>query len=610
MAARQRSRRGDLDPQKESLAQLSNEVNEGVPSEAVLGQLQTVLEGLRDRSQSYLKQLEGQLSGFNEAALTVRKELSRRNGNTNYDETSDQLVPKQELSNDSLSGTSSREQAGGEPMDDVQHDASNENSLKTGSELEKSRDGKGRGKSKSHLEVTDNISSKNAHASSQNANVGSSNQKFVPNPKSEFVDAQALPIGALGLFEENSDDEEEAALKKRLGVVSFPTKDLSEFLPGPLPEGDFTRGKPPNQVQLSTFSSFLEPYFRPWSEEDLGFLQQRNFSEVVSFGRAISPYVIPPLGPPYPQNWVEEDQQMAFTDNRERPPRVNPPVPPSVDVRQFFANGAPQDLTDANVEQGTVGLGPLTARLVTALLPEDHEDDDAAEGSAPPQAPAVSMIPKQPQKGPMISDFSSLEERLKREFRYVGIVDLEVLRKFAATKRQFKLAHDTGDIDIDDPGDIEIDWVNGLEDDEICRELRFLQEKLGEVSAKNIKFKRRLLPVIQEQMAWQEYSNILADLDKQIDQAYSRRLKMPKQKKKVTKDQHRNGNRDQSPAPATPDSSSTAVDNKPMVNALLEKRRRWINKIGSVFRPPRQMLCGFEDPKFEGIDDDADEDEE
>lgn len=605
MAARQRGSRGDINPQRESLTQLLDEVSEVVPSEAVLGQLQTVLEGLRDGSQSYLKQLEGRLDSFNDATNAIKQEISKREDSQNGKNSVNSTHLKSDLSDETSSSPASQHQNIGESMDDVRQESGSVSPSSSGLGTLKSREEKNSSKD----EGDDSKPRNSGKKSSQTSGLDVSNRKFVPNPKSESVDPQALPIGALGLFEENSDDEEEAAIKKKLGVVSFPTHDLLEFLPGSLPEGDFTRVKPPNQIQLSTFASFLEPYFRPWTEEDLSFLQQRNVgSEVVSFGRSISPYVIPPLGPTYPMNWAEEDQQMSFTD-RERPPRVNPPMPPPVDTQQFFAAGAQQDLTDASVEQGTVGLGPLTARLVTALLPEDHEDDET-EGSAPPQAPAVSLIPRPSQKGSLMTDFSSLEERLKREFRYVGIVDLDILRKFESTKRQFKLAQDTGDIDIDDPGDIEIDWINGLEDDEICRELRFLQEKLRETSAKNLKFKRRLLPVIQEQMAWQEFSNITADLDKQIDQAYSRRLKMPKQKKKHSRDQSRNGTRDQSPVPGTPDSMSTTVDHKPMVNALLEKRRRWINKIGSVFRSPRDMLCGFEEPKFEGIDEDGDEDEE
>jgi hypothetical protein len=65
-------------------------------------------------------------------------------------------------------------------------------------------------------------------------------------------------------------------LKLRLGVAAYPTVDLSKDLPGIPPTDDFSKTKaPPNQVNHETFIKAIEPYFRPFTEDDLTFLRQR-----------------------------------------------------------------------------------------------------------------------------------------------------------------------------------------------------------------------------------------------------------------------------------------------------------------------------------------------
>lgn len=414
-------------------------------------------------------------------------------------------------------------------------------------------------------------------------------KKFVTNPKSEFVASQALPIDKLGLFQESSGDE---GLLKKYGVVSYPKNDLLDMLPGEIPEEDFTRAKPPNQVQFTTFASFLEPYFRPFTNEDISFLEQSTIgSEVVSYGQSISPYIIPPLGPLYTENWMEEDgPQSAY--------HVAPP-PQTADPARYSPLGSIGSITDDNLERGKLCLGPFSTRLVAAILPEDGETEDAV----PSVASELPQPPAPPRDKHPYSSFAMLEERMRREFRYVGLIDVNILHKAAKNRAAFKLAMDTSSM-FDD--DLEIDWVNTTEDDEICRELRSLQQKLRKVSHANQKYKRRLLPLVHEQLAWQEYSSILDDLDKQVDQAYLRRLRAPKQKKKATSKPPVNGaSAAPSPQPQTPTGIPIkTVDQKPVIKALLEKRQRWISKIGPVFPPPHLMMRSHEIPKFEGNDED------
>ena len=67
-------------------------------------------------------------------------------------------------------------------------------------------------------------------------------------------------------------DEEK---KEIYSVTAFPTKDLSDQIAGTPPDKDFSNAKPTNQVAANTFLSYVEPYVRPLTEEDIAFLRER-----------------------------------------------------------------------------------------------------------------------------------------------------------------------------------------------------------------------------------------------------------------------------------------------------------------------------------------------
>lgn len=63
--------------------------------------------------------------------------------------------------------------------------------------------------------------------------------------------------------------------KKIYSVAQFPMVDISALLPGDPPDEDFSRAKPNSQIAMNTFATYIEPYFRPYTEEDLAFLRER-----------------------------------------------------------------------------------------------------------------------------------------------------------------------------------------------------------------------------------------------------------------------------------------------------------------------------------------------
>jgi transcriptional adapter 3 len=58
-------------------------------------------------------------------------------------------------------------------------------------------------------------------------------------------------------------------------VARFPPDDLHDLIPGTPPDRDFSNAKPSNQANFNTFQTYLEPYVRPITEEDLAFLREK-----------------------------------------------------------------------------------------------------------------------------------------------------------------------------------------------------------------------------------------------------------------------------------------------------------------------------------------------
>lgn len=70
-------------------------------------------------------------------------------------------------------------------------------------------------------------------------------------------------------------DMDEQEKKDILGVAVYPHDDLHDLTPGTPPDRDFTNAKPQHQVSATAFATYLEPFVRDITEEDLAFLRER-----------------------------------------------------------------------------------------------------------------------------------------------------------------------------------------------------------------------------------------------------------------------------------------------------------------------------------------------
>ncbi|KAH3687243.1 hypothetical protein WICPIJ_001774 [Wickerhamomyces pijperi] len=418
--------------------------------------------------------------------------------------------------------------------------------------------------------------------------------EFVKNPKSEFVTPQSLPAAAhaLGLFTESNtlSSTGEVDLKLKYGVASYPSTDLKDKLPGAIPNIDFSKSKPPNQVQFATFQAFIENFFRSFSEEDIKFLKRSyvdsvNISNDAAYNPALNPFLTPKLGPLYTKVWNEEEQQENYTTTIKEP---------SVD--QFKPKGSNEKLTEDILESERFTLGPLLSRLLSAMVQESDFSNPISSNSSTSNmdnendtddkktTTALSLLQQQqqPVRIPSVNvDFNTLEERLKSELKYIGLLNTNPEDENGQVDYETAQGTDStinGSVNPNAETQRTIDnepkWTN-VEDDEVSQELRSLQGNLKELNAKNNKRKRALIPVIETQLSWQEYLSILDDLDKQVDQVYLKRIKVPKHKKK--KGSHQ-----------IPPSLQLQINNQQHmanqnIKSVLEKRQKWITKISPLF---------------------------
>ncbi|KAF9189449.1 Transcriptional regulator [Haplosporangium sp. Z 767] len=282
---------------------------------------------------------------------------------------------------------------------------------------------------------------------------------------------------------------------------------------------DFSKVKVANQVPIQTFWASMEPYFRPFTESDRTVLEED--------GDQVTPLLIPPLGKHYLDAWAEEDRLLlpldGFDSRRNSVDSNKDPTPSRNTV-----NSQPFELTDENIDQDEVSCGPLTERIICSLISEEvvdpkelNQDDDASAPSPSPAAPQSNA-----------RNYAELEERIKRELRYIGLL-----------------------------GNDEINW-DAREDDEISITLRSLQKELREVMKVNRSRKQRLLGLVNNHLAYQEYNTILDDLDKQVEQGYLKRFRMTKSKKK-----------------------KAAIPKALSENALsaMDRRRRFVQGVGPIF---------------------------
>ncbi|KAF6014152.1 hypothetical protein HII12_001478 [Brettanomyces bruxellensis] len=468
-----------------------------------------------------------------------------------------------------------------------------------------------------------------------------------PAPDFDIKKLLKPTLEQLGMYDDEKARAESSTereyMKKKLAVADYPESDLKSYLAGEIPTKDLSVNRPTSQVPFTSFENYVEPFFRNFTEEDVSFLRQKavlgnHVSRGYDFRK--EPFSIPALGPGYAEVWKEEDRLAAESgkpglgDTEYGNVRGSTHVHFVEKARKLCekrmhthmqqltaAVGDAAKLSNACVEgEHAVSCGPLTSRILSALVPEesfyrkrenlagandsfDTDDaDDYPEGSAarlPGEAEAGDDEDEEDEgdEGAKIDasagsivdlhspDYSTLDTRLKRELKYIGVyMNVQQI--------------------LGDPG-FDQDWCEKKEDDEVCREMRQLQKQLKAVQRRNNHKKRVLAPMVEEQIAWQEYMTVLEDLNKQVEQHYRRRLNVNPRKSRK-----RGGHHKERENIAKDDQSTNHLVTSASFQGLLAKRAKWIQKIGPLFRSEREMRHMPEESIFKNLASDNDENDD
>lgn len=348
-------------------------------------------------------------------------------------------------------------------------------------------------------------------------------------------------------------------------VAVFPRSDLADLIAGDPPDKDFSSAKPSSQINFSTFSTYVDPYFRHFTEEDLAFLRER--------GDRVTPFIMPKCGKRhYSEIWAEEDGAMSIDSPQQNRDKLPLNLP----------RGTIENMNDSVGETDGLSIGPLASRLLQAFrsenrvqVPDDKpiangitngdvsmsgdgmgdEQNGTAEDKANQIPPATFMAESSSEAWKKAThpklEYAQVDERLKQELRHIGFLPQEGFE-----------------------GDYDSHF-----DDEVAGRLRHLQARLKEQILINGARKTRLTELVRERMAHQEYQTILEDLDSQVQAAYLKRTRTMGKSKKTKRPggagggSHFVGGAAGTARPGIGDLTKT----------LMERRRRWIDTIGSVF---------------------------
>ncbi|KAI0317478.1 histone acetyltransferases subunit 3-domain-containing protein [Amylostereum chailletii] len=317
---------------------------------------------------------------------------------------------------------------------------------------------------------------------------------------------------------------------------------------------DFSKAKQPSQTPITTFYTSIEPYLRAIKEEYVGFLEHT--------GDEIEPYIMPRLGRHYSEQWEDEDINTYGT------------VPPSTaTIRANSSYGRPAvaaphpkwdpaTLSEADLVTEDRGHGPLTERLISALLPMEDvnwKGVKAAEGAmAGKHGVGVGNAAG---RQVIVED---LEKRLRDNLKYHKLLDSTP--------------------DYSDPVD-----------DPIASALRQAQRELRTVVSTNKARKVRLASIAKDRLGYQEYLDLRDSLDKNISTLYTKLQKKDgpkaskKKKQKVAAVSAEPNGTAATPLGTWPASSGLGPDEDNFLRVpeqlqqLVATRRQWVDAVGAVF---------------------------
>ena len=237
--------------------------------------------------------------------------------------------------------------------------------------------------------------------------------------------------------------------------------------------------------------------------------------------------IIPPRGAKnYKKIWAEEDGE-PFDDNTNT--TAHQPT-------THHAHGSIEQMSEDMAQSDEVSVGPMLARLLQCMRPERRAEPqtngltngdtvmtdgidgdvtmtDAQQPVADEQQqqyqralprrdllPPATALPEGSMPGANSRaptnklSWDEMDERVKQELRYIGFLSEDAEPEYS-----------------------------GHYDDDVAARLRYLQDELQKVSVMNGARKARLIELVEDAQGNEEYTDVVMDLESQLNQAYVKR---------------------------------------------------------------------------------------
>jgi len=238
----------------------------------------------------------------------------------------------------------------------------------------------------------------------------------------------------------------------------------------------------PNKFWLS-----VEPYCMPISHEDIKLLDDL----IEEYSGALVP-PIPDLGPHYSSQWASEDLKDE-QDNSN----------PNAKTNKRFTSGSSADVINMLKKGekliGESVTGPLTQRLVAALLEENvMPDDSAIDSNVETENPSNTLS--------LLKNGINIERRVKKELIEQGLLDPDDFQKEG--------------------------------EDEILTEIKKVRTELASIAEYNYEELKKLQKAAKDEMKRLEVKRKLDAVDQEIIEMY-KKIGLIKQKRRPLTKQER-----------------------------------------------------------------------
>lgn len=362
----------------------------------------------------------------------------------------------------------------------------------------------------------------------------------------------------------------------------------------------------------------------------------------------IEPYGLPPLGKPYQQIWDEEDRLIAAglpvpIVSSTSPLRAAQHPNRTLDYSRMNKREYEYDSREMTEEDLVVedkGAGPLTERVVSALLAAREEADApigfgngsrnaVASGSGSGSAPVRDAAATGPtaaggiepaddegwggehDSGPERISMGDMEARMRKELQAVGLLGGDDVSTCPALDRA--IIRDSTDAN---PSFFflyhQVDWSERA-DDEISTSLRQAQRLLATQTSLNDARRTTLLSIAQDRLAFAEYQQCLDGLDRIIDSGWSKRQRLlQRQQKRKEKSASVLGPREREKEEKERETNRKLGEH---LKLAIAKRKKFVEHVGGMFKreedtlpgrfwglPKASVFAGIGEPKREASD--------